>query len=30
MKSFNNKSLIEELDKLLERLHVPFEICRVS
>lgn len=27
MQSVNNKALIEELDKLLERLHVPNEVC---
>jgi len=27
MQSVNNKSLIEELDKLLERLRVPSEVC---
>lgn len=26
MQSVNNKALIEELDKLLERLHVPSEV----
>lgn len=30
MQSVNNKSLIEELDKLLERLRVPSEVYHVS
>jgi hypothetical protein len=27
MQSVNNKSLIEELDKLLEQLNIPSEVC---
>lgn len=27
MQSVNNKALIEELDKVIERLRVPSEVC---
>lgn len=30
MQSVNNKALIEELEKLLERLRVPSEVCYPS